>query len=240
MCSIVRKDFSEKYVERVRPVSWDAEGRILAVQTKAIGKIPKLQIFNIYAVNGTDLPYKDGETGIPIGTRHDRKLQVHTLLQAECRELEARGFGIVLAGDTNIARFKIDGHPNLRTFPTQHCLNRADFEAKFFAGPVIADQLSLTDNDESPKDESKVEEGGLGMVDTFRHLHPEQKSYTYYPRTKVFGESCDRVDLIMISRTLKETLKDAGMLESPSERGPSDHVPLYARFEFQDREVDPD
>ena len=219
-------------------MSWDAEGRILVIETEAFGRIPKLQIFNVYAVNGTDLPYKDSETGIAIGTRHDRKLQVHALLQAECRELEARGFGIILAGDMNIARSRIDGHPNLRTFPNQHCLNRADFEARFFADSPVPDQPSLTDTGQPSRAESKEKEGGLEMKDTFRHLHPEQKSYTYYPRTNEFGESCDRVDMIMISETLEETLKEAGIHETPSERGPSDHVPLYAKLNFEDRKLD--
>jgi exonuclease III len=127
----------------------------------------------------------------------------------------------------NIARGRIDGHPNLRTFPKQHCINRADFEAKFFSVPV---------NDE-PEQEEKSRATGLGMIDTFRHLHPEQKSYTFYSRANTFGESCDRVDMILISKSLEGQLQEAGMHETPSERGPSDHVPLYAYLNFGEEEL---
>ena len=219
-------------------MSWDVEGRVLVIETKAVDKVPKLAIFNIYAVNGTELPYKDPNTGHTSGTRHDGKLRVHALLQAECRELEKTGFGVILAGDMNIARARLDGYPNLRTFPKQHCLNRADFEAKFFAS-ALKRTYSLEDTAKSVEANS-ANDAGLGMIDTFRHLHPEQKSYTYYPRTKSFGESCDRVDMILISSSLESNLEGAGMHETPSERGPSDHVPLFAELEFERRDGNAD
>ena len=236
VCSIIRKDFRDKLVEKVRPVSWDNEGRILVIETKAVGNIPKLAIFNIYAVNGTDLPYKDPNTGEVTGSRHDRKLQVHVLLQAECQDLEAQGFGVILAGDMNIARSRIDGYPNLRTFPKQHCVNRADLEARFFSKP--SKSLQHTDNQHAVSAKDKGDgDSGLDMVDTFRHLYPERKSYTFYPRMRSFGDSCDRVDMIMISRSLEHSLGKAGMHETPSELGPSDHVPLYAQLEFDRLDV---
>lgn len=231
VCSIVRKDFAEQFVERIRPVSWDLEGRVLVVETKARGGVPKLAIINIYAVNGTDHAYKDPVTGDLVGTRHDRKLQVHALLQKECRELEAAGACVIVAGDLNIARAPIDGFPNLRTFPKQHCLNRADFEARFLSPKK--ELPSVNAEATGQKDDA----ASLEMIDTFRYLHPDQKSYTYYPQTRTFGESCDRVDLILISKKLGASLVRAGMLETISERGPSDHVPLYACLDFRDREV---
>jgi exonuclease III len=227
VCSLVRKDFLEQYVDKIRPVDWDAEGRFLVIETKAQSNMPKLAIFNVYLVNGTDNAYKDPKSGHITGTRHNRKLAVHALLQEECRKLETDGFGIIIAGDMNIARTILDGHPNLRTFPKQHCLNRADFEGKFF--------LKLTNErtgDEADGSTAKEADGGLAMLDTFRHLHPDRRGYTYYPRTKTFGESCDRVDMILISKSLGGQLKEAGMHETPSERGPSDHVPLYAYLDF--------
>ena len=229
VCTIVRRDFRDKYVEKICEVDWDVEGRFLVFETKATESMPKLALINVYAVNGTDNPYKDPVSGEIVGTRHDRKLRVHRLLQDECRKLEANGFGVVVAGDLNIARSTLDGYPKLRTFPRQHCINRADFEAKFFScsrPPEPSLKRDRIVEDESLKDD------GLGMIDTFRHLHPEKRAYTYYPRTRTFGQSCDRVDLIMISKTLKDHLREAGMHETPGERGPSDHVPLYARLEF--------
>jgi exonuclease III len=221
VCSIIRKDFKGCYVDRVRTVEWDTEGRVLAIETKASDDLPKLAIFNVYMVNGTDNPYKDAETGIVIGTRHDRKLAVHALLQEECRKLEEDGFGIIIAGDINIARSRIDGHPNLRIFPQQHCVNRADFETRFF------ESVNETGEGNNP-----LSDNGLGMIDSFRQLHPDKKGYTFYPRTRTFGESCDRIDMILLSKSLESNLRSAGMHESASERGTSDHVPLWCRLEF--------
>ncbi|KAK5685071.1 hypothetical protein LTS10_003146 [Elasticomyces elasticus] len=223
VASIIRKDWYDKHVERVRSVSWDVEGRLSVIEVKDIGPRP-LAIYNIYAVNGTENKYRDPGNGDVAGTRHDRKLQVHRLLQAECRALEADGIDVVLAGDLNIARTTLDGHPNLRTFPHRHCVNRADFEDRFFAEPKVA-----TKGEETPS-------GGLGMIDTFRFLHPTTRAYSYYPRGKVFGESCDRVDMILVSRSLSKFVAEAGILETQAERGPSDHVPLYVTLDFGRRE----
>ena len=211
VCSIVRRDFLEATRARVRTVDWDQEGRIQIIETAATedGRWPKLSLWNVYAVNGTENPYKDSETGKVVGTRHDRKRQVHRLMLEECQRLEKEGFAVVLAGDMNIARARIDGFPNLRTRPETHVRNREDFDGKFFE-----------------------DEAGLKAVDTFRLLHPEEKRYTYFPRGGPFGYSCDRVDLIMCSKSLSGNVVEAGMLDTPAERGPSDHVPLFARFEF--------
>ncbi|KAF2726084.1 DNase I-like protein, partial [Polychaeton citri CBS 116435] len=217
VCSVVRIDFQEAYVDSIHTVGWDKEGRVLVIKTKPISDLPKLAIINVYAVNGTEHPYRDPENGQVIGTRHDRKLQVHKLLQRELRGLEDQGYGVVLAGDMNIARATIDGHPNLRAFPRQHCLNRADFEARFFS----TDLISCDGGEDVPSDR------GLGMLDTFRHLHPDKKGYTYYPRHGQFGASCDRVDMIMTSRILLRHLAEAGMLETTGDRATSDHVPLF-------------
>lgn len=225
VCSIIRQDFVDTHVERMREVEWDLEGRFLVCETKPVGTMPKLAIFNLYAVNGTDAHYKSPSTGKPFGTRHDRKLQVHRLLQAECQTLLSRGFQIVLAGDFNIARTTLDGHPNLRTFPRQHCINRADFEARFFDGDTTLADDSLGAEGHGGGEGEK----GLRMIDSFRHVHGDKVGYTYYPRGKEFGTSCDRVDMILVSNSLMERLTQAGIHETPADRGPSpsDHVPLY-------------
>ena len=237
VCSIVRKDFYDRFVDTIRPVDWDKEGRFLITETKAQEGFPKLALINVYAVNGTENPYKDPETGLVIGTRHDRKLKVHALLQAECQRLEAGGFGCVVAGDLNVARSPADGFPRLRTFPMQHQNNRADFEARFLSSPksdtTNIDELE-PDKPPSPTATADAKDVGLGMIDTFRYLHPDKKGYTYYPRTKSFGESCDRVDMILVSRKLVGYVVEAGMHETQADRGPSDHVPLYARLSSAD------
>ncbi|KAK5138540.1 hypothetical protein LTR08_000128 [Meristemomyces frigidus] len=232
VCSIIRKDVSDEIVDRVRLVDWDREGRFMVIETKSTEHRPRLAFINAYMVNGTDRPYRGTPSGEVTGTRHDRKLQVHRLLAAECRDLEAKGFGVILAGDMNVARSALDGYPKLRMFPPQHSLNRADFEAKFFSdtGTSEAEQDRSPTIDTRHTDDSS--HPGLGMIDTFRFLHPSKKAYTYYPRGKPFGESCDRVDMIIISASLRDNLVEAGMHETPGDRGPSDHVPLFARVTF--------
>jgi len=223
VCSIIRKDFADRYVERMRTVDWDAEGRFSVIETKAHADVPKLAIFNVYMVNGTDNPYKDSATGAVTGTRHNRKLEVHRLLQEEVRGLERDGYRVIVAGDINIACAPIDGHPNLRTFPHQHVLNRQDFLRRF-----------LNDADKTGHAFNEVvvnRTHSLSMVDTFRSLHPDTKGYSYYPRGKAFGDSCDRVDMILCSQSLAAKCTEAGMLATAADRGPSDHVPIFACFD---------
>jgi exonuclease III len=115
--------------------------------------IPKLAIFDVYMVNGTENPYKDSVTGEIVGSRHGRKLAVHSLLQAECARLAEGGSQIIIAGDINIALSGLDGHPNLRTHPHQHVLNRLDFKSKFLDSATSV-PLSATRSDTD-----KAEEG---------------------------------------------------------------------------------
>ncbi|GAB7333099.1 hypothetical protein MBLNU13_g04771t1 [Cladosporium sp. NU13] len=225
VCSIVRQDFADKYVERMRTVDWDAEGRFSVIETKANLDLPKLAIFNAYMVNGTENAYKDPTTGAVTGTRHSRKLAVHRLLQTEVRKLESDGYQVIIAGDINIAVARIDGHPNLRVAPHQHVLNRQDFTRRFLDN---ADTSELDSSDGTATE--KVSSIGLHMADTFRSLHPDKKGYSYYPRGRPFGESCDRVDMILCSRSLEARCTESGMLATAADRGTSDHVPIYATF----------
>lgn len=225
VCSIVRQDFADKYVERMRTVDWDAEGRFSVIETKASLDLPKLAIFNVYMVNGTENVYKDPTTGTVTGTRHTRKLAVHRLLQAEVRKLESDGYQVIIAGDINIAVASIDGHPNLRVAPQQHVLNRQDFIRRFLDN---TDTSELKTSDATAT--KHVPGTGLDMADTFRSLHPDKKGYSYYPRGRSFGESCDRVDMILCSRSLEARCTKAGMLATSADRGTSDHVPIYATF----------
>ncbi|KAI6823661.1 DNase I-like protein [Hortaea werneckii] len=241
VCSIIRQDFADRWVERVRPVEWDFEGRFLVTELKAASNAQRIALINAYMVNGTDYPYKDPESGKVTGTRHDRKLEVHKLLAAECRKLEADGFAVILAGDINIAVAPIDGFPNLRTFPQQHCVNRADFKRRFLedesssSSSSRASEQALGKQSGAPEpDKTSQEPHGLGMVDTFRHLHHDTSGYTYYPRGRSFGESCDRVDMILTSKSLRDSLMSAGMHETSAERGTSDHVPLYAKLRYSE------
>ncbi|KAI9681101.1 MAG: hypothetical protein M1817_002383 [Caeruleum heppii] len=247
VCTLVRNDFWRAYGIRCRPVEWDVEGRVLLMETslelsprpvsspiKGASRIVKdsptckLAILNVYAVNGTDNPYKSPESGTIMGTRHEHKRRFHAALLKDCLALQREGSQFVLAGDFNVSRTPVDSHPYLRTKPEEHVLNRADFNDKFFTGS-----------------------DGLRAVDSFRWLHGHsQRKFTYYPRGKPWGAGCDRVDLIILSRGLVERsseagetsqeeeqqrcqkiLKEADMLDNEEERGPSDHVPLWVTLD---------
>jgi exonuclease III len=188
-----------------KEVNWDLEGRVL------ITDFPKwkLAIINGYWVNGTTKPYRSPETGAVVGTRHDRKREFHTQMLSEVRLYEGRGWHVMLIGDMNIAPSVIDGYPNLR-LGAEHVRNRRDFIKKFL------------DNEA---------EGGMRGIDTFRHLHGGLRKYTYHgEKSERWGESCDRVDLGIASKSLVEgvrgALVGAQIWESVEERGESDHVPL--------------
>lgn len=179
-------------------VEWDLEGRVLLVE------IPtwRVMVVNVYAVNGTTNDYRDPATGKVVGDRHDRKRIFHSLLRDEVRRYEDKGWDVVVAGDINISRSHIDSFPQLR-MGEEHVKNRADFEDKFI------------------KD--------LDMLDTFRLVHGQQRNFTYRPRNKPWGAGGDRVDMMLVTKRLgaQGRVREAGILDSEEERGPSDHVPLF-------------
>jgi exonuclease III len=210
VCSILRTDLRKQYDLNVRTVDWDKEGRISIVEI--VSRSTKLAIFNIYAVNGTDNPYRDPATGAVRGTRHDRKLKVHQLLMRECQDLEAEGWDVLLAGDMNVAPDARDGHPKLRTFPHQHAINRADFHEKLLEGKS---------NDRKSK--------GLKGVDVWRKMHGDEKRYTWFSRARQWGTSCDRVDFVVAGRRAwdRGMVRASGIMDNEAERGPSDHCPVW-------------
>ncbi|KAK7734695.1 hypothetical protein SLS53_007799 [Cytospora paraplurivora] len=281
--TILRQDFSRQHVASVRHAEWDLEGRVTIVELRrpprhddvddddddndhrSSGRPPHapesdnnhtkpLALINIYAVNGTSAPYKSPGTGRVVGTRHDHKLAFHARLRDECLALERRGFAVVMAGDLNVARGRLDGHPNLRTWPAQHSVNRADFNRKFFGDEDNRRAAAFTGLDtdvgtstgtgndagvvgtgragNGGTEEEKEEEGEKRFdgVDVFRALRGGARKYTYHPRVDGdWGSSCDRVDLIIVSRGLYEAgrVVDTDILDTPQERGTSDHVPLW-------------
>lgn len=205
VATLIRDDFASGIRVTRRP-DWDLEGRVLIQELEN-----RLAIINGYWVNGTSSPYRDPQTGQVTGTRHDHKLRFHQCMLQEVLKLESEGWHVILVGDMNVARARIDGHPNLRTSPVQHVQNRADFNAKFFTN-----------------------EHGMHGIDVFRHLHGDEKKFTYRPRGRNWGDSCDRVDLIMVSRALVEDLdavSGTDICDSALERGHSDHVPLWVSLD---------
>ena len=104
MCTLIRRD-----VERVtyKSVDWDLEGRVLLTELPSLGVV----VFNIDAVNGTTNDYRDPSMGKVVRDRHNRKRAFHSLLAKEVKGCEEQGWGVVVAGDINISRTKIDSFP---------------------------------------------------------------------------------------------------------------------------------
>ena len=217
VCSILRRDLHDAYEIAVRTVEWDLEGRISVVEVMCRSTSAKLAIFNIYAVNGTDNVYHDTRTGAVRGTRHDRKREFHRLLMEECKRLEGQSWDVLLVGDMNVAPDERDGYPKLRVFPQEHVINRADFHEKLLEGS----------NDRKKR-------AGLNGIDIWRKMHGEERRYTYYPRNRQWGTSCDRVDYFVAGWSLwdKGCVKSCGIMNSKEERGHSDHVPIWADFDL--------
>lgn len=217
VCSIFRSDLRKSYDVNIRTVDWDNEGRISVIELASKGA--KLAIFNVYAVNGTDNPYRDSVTGDVRGTRHDRKLEVHQLVMQECMYLEQEGWDVILAGDMNVAPDTRDGYPKLRSFPKQHVLNRADFHRK-----LLESQDGQCD--------------GFNGIDAWRKMHGGERKYTWFAQGKKWGTCCDRVDFFIVGSNAwdKKLIKASGILDNEVERGPSDHVPIWAdlRLEYND------
>ena len=214
VASVIREDFLQRHVTRVREVEWDVEGRVLVTEVRARGR--RLSVWNVYAVNGTGNAYRDPQTGGIAGTRHDRKLAFHEAMAGELAQLQDGGWDLVVAGDLNVAREDVDGYPKLRRDPVQHVRSREDFNDRFF-----------------------VRAGGPRLVDAFRWLHPRRKKYTWLPRNREWRSSCDRVDYTLLSRGLVDgdasglaggALVEADVLMTELERGPSDHVPLFVEL----------
>ena len=186
-----------------KTVEWDLEGRVSLVEISQW----RVMVVNVYAVNGTTNDYRDSATGKVLGDRHDRKRIFHSLLCDEIRRYEDSGWDVVVAGDINISRTHIDSFPQLR-MGEEHVRNRADFEEKFIKN--------------------------LGMVDTFRLVHGEQKKFSYRPRNKPWGAGGDRVDMILVTKGFKtqHRMREADILDSEEERGPSDHMPLFVQLDI--------
>lgn len=246
--TLLRKDFASKHKVATRHPAWDLEGRVAIVELQAQAATPgsvtgaedppslakPLALLNIYAVNGTDAPYRSPTNGAPTGqTRHDHKLRFHRLLRNECLALERdRGFAVVVAGDLNIARGPLDGHPGLRTWPRQHCVNRADFNDLFFG-----EEDNMRAEAHVGKHTDKNREETFDGVDVFRALRGKERRYTYHPPRdgEDWGTSCDRVDFIFCSKDFFEQGRviKTDILDSPLERGTSDHVPLWVTLKFE-------
>lgn len=203
VCTLISSSLTSSTTTSTKPVDWDLEGRVL------VTSLPnhKLVVINGYWPNGTTFPYRDGKTGVVVGTRHEFKRTFHDRMLREVKSYEQKGWDVVLIGDMNIAPTPLDGYPSIR-LGAEHVKNRAGFNWKFL---------------------HKENERGMRGVDSWRHFHGGRRGYSYHgEKVEEWGRSCDRVDLGVVSRGLVErgALVGAGIWESVLERGGSDHVPI--------------
>lgn len=154
--------------------AWDREGRVVVVQRGLTA------IVNVYAVNGTGRPYLD-EQGQPRGDRHAFKREFQRRVFELGQELGPR---VVMAGDWNVSRTKLDTHPRLRT-EEPHAQARAELNA-------------LLDD--------------TGFVDIWRARNPDAKGYTWFnPRARWLDAA--RVDYVLVSAALVPEVCDASIGE---------------------------
>ena len=151
-----------------------------------------LAIINVYLVNGTSKPYLEPD-GTVNGDRHAFKRRVQRQVIDLATELRAHA-GVVIAGDWNVTRTALDTHPRLRT-EEPHAQARAELNAAL--------------------DEA-------GLVDIWRHLHPDERGYSWFNR-RARGLDAARVDYIVVSPDLVPRVTSATIRS----RHPwSDHAPL--------------
>lgn len=170
---------------------WDREGRVVIVKCRGIS------IVNVYLVNGTSRPWFDPQTGEEVGDRHAFKRALQRLVLDEAAKLG----DVVVIGDFNVSRSKLDVYPRLRT-EEPHATARA--------------QLN-----------ERIEE--LGFVDVFRTLHPKAKKYSWFARGAAARGRVDgaRVDYALVSPALAKRVTEADIDESRANTVGTDHAPLW-------------
>lgn len=172
---------------------WDREGRVVVTPLPRQG----FTLIDVYLVNGTSKPYVDPDTGRPDGDRHAFKRRLQRLLMDEARALGP----VVIIGDFNVSRTKLDVHPRLRT-EGPHALAR--------------------------KELNEIVIPTLDVVDVFRELHPRARAYTWFERRAAARGRLDaaRVDYALVSRPLAGRVTDATIDEEKANRFGTDHAPI--------------
>ena len=180
---------------RFANLAWDKEGRVVI----AVFPDLRLVVANVYAVNGTDKPYFDHDLGTVNGDRHLFKRRFIEALGSDMRALRDQGYELILTGDWNVSRTKLDTHPRLRT-EEPHAVARKAFNEEFIPS--------------------------LDLVDIFRELHPEERAYTWFNRRSRTLDAA-RVDFTLVSRGLVERVESAGIRAEKALRFGSDHAPHW-------------
>ena len=176
---------------------WDREGRVVMTL------LPELRwlVVNVYAVNGTTKPYWDHERNRHVGDRHAFKRRFIETLGDEIATLQKHDLRLILIGDWNVSRTRLDTFPRLRT-EAPHALARKEFNEGFM-----------------PR---------LKVVDAFRELHPDARRYTWFNRRARGGRlDAARVDFALVSESLLNRVTAVETAEPGQLPSKSDHVPLW-------------
>ncbi|KAK8087513.1 hypothetical protein PG994_002487 [Apiospora phragmitis] len=247
VAAIIRRD---SHVLSVGGAWWDKEGgRVQVIETKRLSfpldgdadeaawsssnlEPVELAIFNVYSVKGTGTGY---ETSYPLGgdsgpsrtRQHNQKLALHAALLREAHSYGARGHHVLLAGTFHVAPDARDAHPKLRNYPIQHLHNRTDFQDKFFGRKLLH---KAPEGAAPAKGNHTRWQKGLDGIDTFRHVHGDERRYSHHPRGRTWGARCKRVDLIIAAQSLEDAIVGAGICDSPRDWGPSDHCPVWVEI----------
>jgi exodeoxyribonuclease-3 len=142
------------------------------------------------------------------GPKFDYKLAWLDALQAHAQDLLDSGVPAVLIGDYNV-------------IPTTQDVYKPERWAK--------DALF------APQAREKYRElVAQGWTDAIRHLHPDERIYTFWPywRNAFQRDAGIRIDHALLSPSLAKKLKQAGVDRSPrSWDKTSDHAPMWVELE---------
>ncbi|MGN6511991.1 MAG: exodeoxyribonuclease III [Lysobacteraceae bacterium] len=182
---------------------WDREGRACISHLPAAN----VAIGNVYAVNGTVRPHYDHDLDAVHGDRHAFKQAFIARLGGELATLQAHGLRLLLAGDWNVSRTRLDTTPRLRT-EEPHATARRRFDEEFVAG--------------------------LGLVDVFRAHHPDARAYTWFNRRARGGRlDAARVDFVLAGRALADRVTATGIDAAEEARPGSDHAPAWVELDIE-------
>lgn len=161
-----------------------------------------LAVINIYAVNGTDKPYLHPDTGAAMGDRHEHKRRFQDRVIALATELRSVS-DVIIAGDWNVSQTALDVTPRLRT-SAPHATARAQLATHLQQG---------------------------GWTDAFRALHPDERKYSWFGRTRTGALDAARVDFIVVDTEMMTRVTSAEILDARAARPKTDHAPLALELE---------
>ncbi|KAJ9092227.1 hypothetical protein QFC19_008764 [Naganishia cerealis] len=188
-------------VLRTREVDWDKEGRVVVIE------LDGLAIYNVYALNGSEYPWNDPQTGKTRGSRNERKREFNRLLMEDVKHQRKNPQTphIILVGDFNISLAAIDCFPRLRTeYP--HNVARQEFNEQIIPG--------------------------MHVVDVWRKIHGmETKGYSWFAVGKPHRSDAARVDYALVCEDAVDRVKSVEYLEK--DQGRSDHCPLVLKFSMK-------